>query len=114
MAGTEFDWEGITGKAVERLRAPAPPPRPPDSIVTLAQRSWDGVGDGEEKMHVLRHQFKDGETEKRDRFIKLLKAAGAHTVPPTSVSVVTDPERNGNEHLVAWKAGQRRGRGATV
>jgi hypothetical protein len=117
MAESEFNWEGVTGKAVERLRAPAPPPRPPDSIVALAQKSWDGVdGKDGEKMHVLRHQFREDETEKRDAFMKLLKKAGAHTTPPTSVSVVTDPDRTAppNEHLVAWKAGVRRGRGAAA
>lgn len=108
----EFNWEGITGQAVEKLRAPAPPPRPPDSIVALAQKSWDGVGEGDEKMHVLRHQFKAGEEAKRDAFLKLIKDAGAHTTPRTSVSAVTDPERDGNELLVSFRAGVRRGRAA--
>lgn len=112
----EFNWEGITGKAVETLRAPAPKPKPPEAVLKLAQLSWDGVGNGDEKKHVLRHQFKDGEEEKRDRFIQLLKNAGQHTTPRTTVTVVTDPDREtpANELLVAWKAGVRRGRGAAA
>jgi hypothetical protein len=113
-----FKWDGVTGTAVERLRAPAPPPRPPDHLVKLAQQSWDGVQvDGEdEKRHVLRYQFGEGQEAKRDAFIKLIKAAGAHTTPPTTVTVVPDPDREtpANELLVAWRAGARRGRGATV
>lgn len=110
----DFNWEGVTGKAVERLRAPAPPPRPPDHLVNLAQQSWDGVEVDGEKRHVLRYRFTAGQETKRDAFIKLIKKAGAHTTPPTTVTVATDPDRTGDELLVAWKAGQRRGRGANV
>lgn len=107
----EFNWEHVTGSAVERLRAPKITPVPAP-IVKLAQQSWDGVKKDGEVRHVLRHQFKEGEEARAEAFAKLMKKAGPHTVPPTSVSVVVDPDENGNTLLVAWKAGARRGRGA--
>lgn len=111
----EFDWAGISGSAVEKLRKPKTPPPPPASIVALAQRSWDGVpGPDGEKLHVLRHQFKAEEGKKAEAFGKLLKAAGPYTDPPTSVSVVTDPDETGNTLLYAWRAGVRRGRAASA
>lgn len=108
----EFGWDGITGHAVEKLRKPKVAPVP-DAIVTQAQRSWDGVEHDGKTLHVLRHQFKQGEEAKAEAFARLMKKAGAHTTPPTSVSVVVDPDETGNKLLVAWRAGARRGRGAS-
>lgn len=114
MAKTEFEWAGISGSAVEKLRKPKTPPPPPAAIVALAQRSWDGVeGPDGTKLHVLRHQFGATEGAKAEAFGKLLKAAGPYTDPPTSVSVVTDPDEDGNTLLYAWRAGVRRGRAAS-
>ncbi len=114
MAATEFDWSEVSGQAVERLRAPKVAPVP-DSIVKLAQMSYDGVPDPknpENTLHVLRHQFKD--EAKAVAFAKIMKKAGDHVMTTDgkggSVSVVPDPDGDGNVTLVAWKAGARRGR----
>lgn len=110
---TEFDWSQVSGTAVKRLRAPKVAPVP-DALVALAQQSWDGVADPEdpegEKLHVLRHEFSD-ETVAGE-FAKLMKKAGEHTTPQTTVTVVFDPDADGRKNLVAWKAGVRRGRAA--
>lgn len=109
----QFKWEGISGSAVEKLRKPKDPPRPPDAIVALAQRSRDGVdGPDGAKLHVLRHQFKETEGAKAEAFAKLLKAAGKHTTPPSTVRVAADPDREGNTLLIAWVAGDPPGRKA--
>jgi hypothetical protein len=107
-----FDWSSITATAVERLRAPKVKPIPPH-IVALAQASYEGVENpaGGEKLHVLRYQF---DTEARaSAFAKLMKRAGEHTTPATSVSVVIDPDfqpgSEENPSLVAWRAGVKRG-----
>jgi hypothetical protein len=112
----EYDWGEVNGTAVTRLRAPKIVPVP-DAIVAQAQRSFDGVPSkneaGEEvKLHVLRHNFKSD--AKAEAFAKLMKHAGDHTTPLTSVSVVVDPDNDGTKTLVAWRAGNRRGRTTTV
>lgn len=107
-----FDWTGLTGKAVEKLKKDKVPPRPPDEIVAAAQRSWDGVPkviDGKEEiLHVQAHQFKT--VEQAAEFAKLVKDAGPHTTPPTSVQPVIDPFETGDKRLVHWRAGKPRGR----
>lgn len=108
-----FDWGSITGQAHTVLRAPKVAPVPP-AIIALAQKSYEGVEhpDHEEKLHVLRHQF-ESETRAAE-FAKLMKKAGEHTTPKTTISVVIDPDyRDGGEKnpsLVAWRAGVRKGR----
>lgn len=112
---TEFDFGEIEGQAVERLRAAKVEPVP-DSIVKLAQLSLDGVPhpqDAEKRLHVRTHQFKPGEEAKRDAFVKHMRNAGMHTNPVSSVTVVTDPDRNDNHLKVSWRAGKRRGRASS-
>lgn len=113
----EFDWGVITGQAVERLRAPKVA-SVPASIVELAQRSYVGVVNEADpegaRLHVLRHQFDSA--SRAEQFVKLMRKAGDHTSPRTSVSVVVDPDRIGAEaggdRIVAWRAGERRGKKA--
>lgn len=103
------DWSGITGTAVRRLKAPKIVPVP-EPIVRMAQRSYDGIADPEnegEKLHVLEHDFKD--EAKAAEFARLVKKAGDHTTPLSSVSAVIDPENDGHKTVVRWKAGARRG-----
>lgn len=107
---TEFDWGQVSGQATKRLRAPRVTPVP-DAIIKLAQQSYDGLPDPdnpEASLHVMRHEFTDETVAKA--FAKLLRRAGEHTTPQTSVTVVHDPDGNGNTKQVAWKAGARRGR----
>lgn len=115
MTETEFDWSEVSGTAVKRLRAPKVAPVH-DTIKALAQKSRDGVADPEnpegERLHVLRHEFKS--PEMAAEFAKQIKKAGPHTVPPSTVTPVIDPDNTGNTRLVAWKAGDKRGRAATV
>lgn len=109
-----IDWGQVSGQAVKRLRAPKTEPVP-DAIIALAQRSWDGVQDENdpegEKLHVLRHEFSDLTVAKE--FSKHMRKAGEHTTPMTSLTVIHDPDKTGNEKVVAWKAGTRRGRAVT-
>lgn len=107
---TEYDWSGITASAVERLRVRKPSPVP-DKVKQLAQLSYDGIpskDDPEVKLHVLRHRF--GTDEEAKVFAGLMRKAGDHTTPLTSVSVVVDPDAKEDNRTVAWKAGARRGR----
>lgn len=111
MAEETYDWGEITGQAVRRLKARKIPPVPAP-IVRQAQRSWDGVPDPEnegEKLHSLHFEF-PSEKVAAD-FAKHMRNAGHHTTPKTTVSVVIDPENEGNKKLVGWKAGTRRGPG---
>jgi len=110
-----FDFGDIEGQHVERLRAPKVQPVP-YSVVKLAQRSLDGMqhpDDPDKVLHVMNHQFQPGEEGKRDAFVKHMRNAGMHTTPVSSVTVVTDPDHTGNDLLVAWRAGARRGRAAS-
>jgi len=108
------DWSFVGGTATKRLRAPKVEPVP-DAIVALAQKSWDGVEDPQdpegERLHVLRHEFSDEAVAKE--FSKHMRKAGEHTTPMTSLTVLHDPDKTGNEKIVAWKAGTRRGRQTT-
>jgi hypothetical protein len=110
----EHNWAGLTARTATLLKAPKIPPVPQE-IVDLAQRSFDGVKDGEgedaEVNHVLAHEFKS--EEMAAEFAKHMKNAGHHTTPKSSVSVAVDPMDTGNKKLVHWKAGTRRGRAAS-
>lgn len=84
----------------------------PESVVKLAQAALDGLHYDGGITHTGKHRFEAGQEERRDRFVKAMRNAGAHTNPPCSVSVVTGP-RDGDHLTVTWTAGKRRGaRGA--
>lgn len=102
----EYDWEKVGGRFVERLRDPKVIPVPA-AIVRQAQRSYDGEADPNHEgklLHNMSHEFPN--KEMAAAFAKHLKNAGAHTQPPSSVSVVIDEH---DERIVRWKAGKRRG-----
>lgn len=104
-----YDWSEITGRAVQRLKARKIVPVP-EPIVRQAQRSYDGVTNPEnpeELLHVLEHDFRD--KDRAAEFAKLMKHAGNHTMPQTTVSVVIDPENVGSLTVVRWRAGEKRG-----
>jgi len=96
----DYDWAELTGTAVERLRKPRVTPVP-EPIIRQALRSYkEGV--------VLEHKF--ASVEHAAEFAKLMKKAGAQTEPPMTVQVVIDPEEAGDETVVRWRAGEKRGR----
>lgn len=100
----EFDWSGINGEFTDRLKGEKVPDVP-EPIVKLAQMSYDGDAEGR---HVMRREFKT--EEMAAAFHKHVKNAGHHTTPQSSVRANIDPDETGNKRLVAWRAGQRRGR----
>jgi hypothetical protein len=109
---TEFDFSGVQASAVQRLKPKKVVPVPP-SIVKLAQQSYDGVaGDDDTQLHVLEHKF-DSE-ERAAKFAAHMRHAGDHTQPITSVTALIDPDGSGDKRIVRWRAGARRGRGATA
>lgn len=113
---TEFDFGDIEGQAVERLRARKVEPVP-DAIIKLAQLSRTGVPHPtkpDKLIHVRKHQFKPGEEAKLAAFVKHMKNTGPHLTPPGSVTVVQDPDKDGNKLLVAWRAGEPRGKAGTT
>lgn len=97
-----YNWEVVTGENVERLRKPKTIPVP-DAIVKLAQASWD-------QSTAKRHRF--GSDAEAAEFARLMRKAGDHTVPLTSVSVVIDPDDAKDLRRVSWQANKRRGRNA--
>lgn len=104
----EYNWDEVTGRTTQRLKAPKIPPCPAP-IVRQAQLSYDGVKNAEGELEHIR-EFEFATEEMAAQFAHLMKsAAGFHTTPPTSVSVVIDPDNTGNTRLVSWKAGARRG-----
>lgn len=124
MANTpEFDWSGLTGQTVARIKEQKVVPVP-EAIVRAAQRSLDGVPHptiAGRVDHILEHEFKT--PEEAAQAAKLLKKAGAHTVPQSSVRVVIDPYSEasdpadprkphplaGNTKIIRWKAGGKTG-----
>lgn len=105
-----YDWGEVTGRFVQRLRAAKVEPVP-DSIVKQAQLSWDGEEIDGEVRHVREHTFRTDEMAAE--FARLIKKAGKHTTPETSVTAVIDPDNDGNLRKVSWRAGARRGKPTT-
>jgi hypothetical protein len=133
------EWDDLQAEFVTTLREQRVEPVP-EPIVKLAQRSLTGVRTGPDEdnpvMHAMQLTF-DSEA-KAAAFAKHMRNAGMHTSPVSSITVVVDPERgkvpsvtadgeavlNGdgkpvmvpgpavNPCKVAWRAGQRRGRGS--
>lgn len=138
MATHTDEWGDLEGQFVTSLREKRVEPVPAQ-IVKLAQKSYDGVEvtqpDGST---IVRHAMeKEFETpERAARFAAHMRNAGPHTNPPSSVTVLVDPEQsrvpvlnedgsqkyadNGkpvtqpgdpvNPSLVRWRAGKPRGR----
>lgn len=125
-APPSYDWGPMTARRVDNLRAPKIPDVPA-RIVELAQESYDGkpvyAEDGKTPLvdeagnpilgHVMEYDFGPDNVEMAREFAKHMKNAGLHTQPLSSVSVAPDPENDGREHVVRWKAGERKGRKAT-
>lgn len=105
-------WDAVTPTFSDRLRAPKKPERPSDGAIALAQKSYAGEvrgeGDAKETVHVLRHRFKT--VEEAEKAADELKRAGYYTTPESTVTVVHDPDNTGDRRLIAWQAGNKRGR----
>jgi hypothetical protein len=135
------EWEGLNAQFVTKLRDEKIEDVP-EQIVKLAQASLDGQPKPDDPgvlMHAMQFTFTSEPTDaenvaKATAFAKHMRNAGAHTKPPSSITVLQDPERvkvqateNGeplfrdgkpvmvpgpavNPAKVAWRAGARRGR----
>jgi hypothetical protein len=130
------DWGSLEAHYVTTLREVKTEPVP-EAIVSLAQKSYDGFTHPKDpalKLHAMELKFET--PERAARFAVHMRNAGAHTVPPSSVTVVVDPARKRVDKLdeqgkpvtneagktvrvpgpavdpckVAWLAGKRRGR----
>lgn len=132
----EQEWGDLEAQFVTQLRETKTEPVPAP-IIAQAQKSFDGMDDPRnpgQKLHAMQLEF--ASVERAQAFAKHMRNAGPHTNPPSSVTVVVDPDRkkvdqigpdgqvvkdeNGkvvkvpgpavNPRLVAWRAGVRRGR----
>jgi hypothetical protein len=99
-----LDFSDVQATTVERLKARKIVPVP-KSIVALAQASYD------EGMVIKQYEFDT--VERAIKFADLMKSAGDHTKPLTSVTAVINPDKEAgkdNPRLVRYRAGARRGR----
>jgi hypothetical protein len=99
----KLDFSDLQATTVERLKARKIVPVPP-VLVSLAQDSYD-----EEKVKEINFES----VERALKFADLMKHAGDHTTPLTSVTVIVNPDKEaGNDQptLVRYRAGNRRGR----
>jgi hypothetical protein len=93
MTENNNDWGDLEAHFVTQLREVKTEPVPPE-IVHLAQQSYNGVPhpkDPEKTIHAL-HTTLPTEA-KAAAFARHMKNAGAHTTPPSSVTVIVDPDR---------------------
>lgn len=133
---TANEWGDLEAQFTTKLRDVRTEPVP-EPIIKLAQKSLNGQphpDDPERKLHAMQLEFDT--PEKAAAFAKHMRNAGLHTKPPSSVTVIIDPERGTvqdknedgspkvndkgkpvmvpgdpvNPRKVAWRAGQRRGR----
>lgn len=111
-ATVEVSWDAIVPHFGSQMKPPALPARPSDGAIRMAQKSYDGFKSGEgenaEILHVMTHRFPT--VEAADAAEDELRRAGAYTNPVTTVSVVRDPEGEGDKRIVRWRAGNKRGR----
>lgn len=137
----ENEWGDLEAQFVTRLRDEKVEPVPAP-IVALAQASLNGHPTGEKdsdgneiRLHAMQREFETA--ERAAAFAKHMRNAGKHTTPPSSITVLVDPNREKvqarhaetgqllvkadgkpdmidgpvvNDRLVAWRAGAKRGR----
>jgi hypothetical protein len=109
---TQVTWDAVVPTFSNRLREPKRPEKPSDGAIAMAQKSYDGfIPEGsDETWHAITHRFPTVEmaADAADE----LKRAGAYTTPETTVTVLIDPEGKGDNRVVRWRAGGKRGRKA--
>lgn len=90
---TDEDWGAYEAGFVEKLRAEKTEPVP-EPIIRLAQQSRNGQQhpDNPELVKHAMHVELDTEA-KAQAFAKHMRNAGAHTTPPSSITVIVDPDR---------------------
>lgn len=98
-APAEINWDDFTFPEVEVINRERQLVTVPAGIVTLAQASLDA-----KERHQMIFRPELGGIVAADKFAKLMAAAGDHTKPLSSVSVVQDGI------IVKYRAGERRGR----
>jgi hypothetical protein len=136
MKLADNEWGGLEAAFVTTLREQHAEPVP-EQIIRYAQMSYDGRPHPDNPallLHAMQYEFET--PERAQAFARHMRNAGAHTRPPSSVTVVVDPQRRKTEavdadgqpvvkdgkpvmvlgpavnpRLVAWRAGARRGRG---
>lgn len=106
----EVTWDSVIPHFGSQMKPKAPPARPSDGAIRMAQKSYDGFSpEGtEEVLHVITHRF--ATVEMADVAVDELKRAGAYTTPISTVNVVVDPDNTGDKRIVRWRAGVKRGR----
>lgn len=106
MWDTALESAGTVFKAT--LRPPKKPEKPSDGAISAAQRSYDGHEVNGETLHVITRRFPT--VEAADAAEDEIKRAGAYTTPETSVRTARDPEGIGDARILAFVAGNKRGR----
>ncbi len=103
-------WDNVIPSFGSTLKPPVKPAKPSDGAIRMAQRSYDGFThpETEEVLHVMTHRFPT--VEAADVAEDELKRSGAYTTPESTVSVVRDPDGEGDNRIVRWRAGNKRGR----
>lgn len=107
-----ISWDSVVPTFGNAFKPPVKPDKPSDGAVRMAQKSYDGFKSGPEDdaevLHVITHRFPT--VEAADVAEDELKRAGAYTTPESTVSVLRDPEGEGDNRIVRWRAGNKRGR----
>lgn len=101
-------WDSVQPIFTDRLRAPKKPERPSDGAIAMAQKSYAGTDKDGETVHIMRHRFHT--VEEATQAADELRRAGAYTEPETTVNVVIDPDGVDDKRVLAWRAGDKRGR----
>jgi hypothetical protein len=103
-------WDDVVPHFGNVLKPPTKPARPSDGAIRMAQKSYDGFThpETEEVLHVITHRFPT--VEAADVAEDELKRAGSYTEPNSTVTVVRDPDGTGDNRIVRWRAGNKRGR----
>ena len=109
-----ISWDSVVPHFGDTFKPPVKPDKPSDGAIRMAQKSYDGFteknedGTDGETMHVMTHRFPTEAAA--DVAEDELKRAGAYTTPEATVSVIRDPDGTGDNRIVRWRAGNKRGR----
>lgn len=108
---TEFNWDELSGKTIERMRKPKTVPVP-EAIIRQAQLSVD-TDPTLTNCHARTFDF-GADTARAEAFVKLMRRAGAHTKPESTIKVTLDPDGEGRQNKIEWYARKRPGKRAAA